>query len=297
MKKNLSSLIAIVSATLIFSLALTGCPNDKKSEQKPQQEIQEAPVQEEVKVEEKVEEPKPEKTEEPKVVVVEEPHSTVSLDQVDWSRTEIMLMENADKGNSYNPTGDNGFITGPAQFYVIGWSKDGKFAYRLDRYSDGRGSTYTNYYIVDTVTDKVVYQVGFDNEDGNYDSVKKNFDAKLNENKIFISFGKYYNQLKGECPADPDGNPIKFVITGKDAGDDENGFHLVDFTCTAKTKGKEKVLTSQKKFQAYDVFVSGSVMSPFESRCAVIISNTTRGFEGMDVDCMIAGCNTKVRFE
>lgn len=176
-------------------------------------------------------------------------------------------------------------------FYPIGWSRDGKFAYLVEPPDEACGCYFAEIVIVDLSTDKIVWKERWDSsdlpkpEEDDLDALWKRkgkaYSAKLNQHRI--------EPISNEQLVHPtisfDGDVLTPKVDIKIKTDD---VYEVDGTVTL-------TMTSQKhvsKVIRRDVYkksdtngfrtaeITGSLKSPFESRVAVIVVEVMRGWEG-----------------
>jgi hypothetical protein len=186
----------------------------------------------------------------------------------------------------------------PQQFYPIGWSQDGKFAYYYEPVDEACGCYFANLVIQDMRTDKVLWEFDYNGGDhadpktGNMppeDTIaklwKKNaraFAAKLREHGIIagrsVLLGRAFRSGGGSFTA----KGIVKMGKNPDYGDERVErftFQLVSAKSGTKTLGS---IDHSKEGYAYtlDAAILGVIKSPFEDRIAVIGMEVDRGWEG-----------------
>ncbi len=176
-------------------------------------------------------------------------------------------------------------------FYPIGWSRDGKFAYLVEPPDEACGCYFAEIVIVDLRTDRIVWKERWDSSDlpkPEEDDLEalwkrkgKAYSAKLNQYRI--------EPLSDAQLIHPTISFDGDVLTPNvDIKIETDGGFEVDGTVTltmTSTKHGSKVLRRDvyKKTETSgfrNAEISGSLKSPFESRVAVIVVEVIRGWEG-----------------
>ena len=183
-------------------------------------------------------------------------------------------------------------------FYPIGWSKNGNFAYYTEPVDEACGCYFAELFILDLKTDKVLWKFehrgDFTDDDRKagkpysfitmWRANQKLFSGKLREYGIepvgrtpLLSF-----------PATHDGDRLTADFkTRNKAGLDEDARiygvvgHL-SLQLNSQRKGKKTVLDYSYMEEAIPLYVGmvGYIKSPFEPRAAVILMEIYRGWEG-----------------
>jgi len=272
-------------AVLAVSLGLAAC---KSKEAAP--EITSS--QEETKSPVSTKKADPEKFETlPGEVPVIDGYIVQSIDPVFFESCRINPFESRNEEIAYIESSGLGIINSYPDFYPLGWSKDGKLAFCIKQFYDGRGETQIRFIIQDTITDKIIYQL----DDWNCSTISvfvsnysQDIDEKIYENKI--------NLIKQDLISAKEKTDISYKVQALNITDSEYGFKQLDYMIQAKKGSKSKTLMTKKEVLANSVFVCGSLKSPFEDRLAVIIAEVDYGFEGCDIQYHITGCHTTVGF-
>lgn len=186
----------------------------------------------------------------------------------------------------------------PEQFYPIGWSRDGKFAYYYEPVDEACGCYFANLVIQDMRTDKVLWEFkyrGDDNADPKTGDMppedtirklwKKNarlFSEKLREHgivaspsvlspKTFTAGGVSYT-AKG------------ILKMGKNPDYGEERVDKFTFTLTSPKLGTKTLgsidHSKEEYWYALDAAILGVIKSPFEPRVAIVGMEVNRGWEG-----------------
>lgn len=174
-------------------------------------------------------------------------------------------------------------------FYPIGWSKDGKFAFYVEPPDEACGCYFAHIVIQDLKTDKILWEQKYSSENGGPDTLddywkknQKEFSAKLAEfgivaqprftlQKAAFTYrnDKLTPELKDTTKASDDG----FYASGN-----------VVLRLRSKAKGGKTIYRKNfnpKKMEGFlGAELSGSLLSPFEPRAAVVMIETIRGWEG-----------------
>ena len=188
-----------------------------------------------------------------------------------------------------NEEGHMGVITGA--FYPIGWSKDGKFAYLFEPPDEDCGCYFAEVVIQDLRSDKIVWKERYSNanapepteEDRNTLWKKKGaeYTARFREQGI--------EQLDSFMLLHPSINFEGDVLTPKiDIRIKTDGNFMVDGTVTVSMTSRKhgskvvhRDIYRRRDTNGFrDAEISGSLVSPFEPRAAIVIVEVVRGWEG-----------------
>lgn len=186
----------------------------------------------------------------------------------------------------------------PEQFFPIGWSRDGKFAYYVEPVDEACGCYFAHLVIQDMRTDKVLWEYKNDQSDtmddnGEMEDVdtieklwKKNsklFAHKLSEHGIIASrstlLGKTFNSGGRRYTA------MAKIIKGKNPDGYEPRVNKYSLTLITPKLGSKVLFTSpdhskDEYWFMLDTGVIGALKSPYENRIAVIAMEINRGYEG-----------------
>jgi len=197
-------------------------------------------------------------------------------------------------------------------FYPVGWSKDGKFAYYLEPVDEACGCYFGKLVIVDLKNDAVMWQFDYTSEDDAENSKKpktlaalwaanrKLFSSKLNENKIepqrtvrVLPFPIIYKTDRVTPILSVERKPVskEDPIYGNVA--------RVRVELNSRQNGRKTVL-DEKYPEAMPLYVGmlGYLKSPLEPRVAIILVEIYRGYEGPPHvgNVMIAGASLDKNF-
>jgi hypothetical protein len=182
-------------------------------------------------------------------------------------------------------------------FYPIGWSKDGNFAYYIEPFDEACGCYFAKLLILDLKTDRVLWKFEYegdsiedDKKEGKPYSLatlwranQKLFSQKLREHGIEA---QARNSLLS-FPASYAGDVVTadFKTKEKEGLGDEALYGVVGnitLQLNSKRNGKKTVLDYSYKEEGIPLYVGllGHVKSPFEPRIAVILIEIIRGYEG-----------------
>lgn len=204
----------------------------------------------------------------------------------------------------------------PENFYPIGWSRDGKFAYYVEPVDEACGCYFAMLVIQDMRTDKEVWKFKYSQDDsyvgdkmtgpGDIRSLwKKNqklFSEKLAENGIVASrsvmLGKTFTSGGRRFTASA------MKKRGPNADGYEDRVNLYTISLSAPKLGTKKVFTSEDHTKddywfMLDAGLIGVISSPFEDRVAIIAVEVMRGYEGPPHtgDIRLVGADLKSGFE
>ena len=174
-------------------------------------------------------------------------------------------------------------------FYPIGWSKNGAFAYYVEPADEACGCYFAQLVIQDMRTDKVLWERSYNSENGGADTLKKywaksrkEFSRKLAQygiraQKKFALQSSAFNYQKDVLTPELKNNTNtedEFAVSGN------IGVQLI-----SKQKGRKTIYERKfdpKKYEGFlDAEIAGSLLSPFETRAAIIMVETYRGWEGL----------------
>ena len=187
------------------------------------------------------------------------------------------------------------------EFYPIGWSKDGKFAYYAEPGDEACGCYFGQLFILDLVNDKVLWSFDYNGLDHQGEDEKnapksindlwrtnrKLFSDKLREYDIvpqgrfaFLSFPVIYN-----------GDQLRPDLKIKENKNQETSYYMgvlqARLDLISRRQGKKTVFektysTGKEDSEAapLELKVLGYVKSPFEPRVAVVMIEIWRGYEG-----------------
>lgn len=174
------------------------------------------------------------------------------------------------------------------KFYPIGWSRDGKFAYYVEPADEACGCYFAQLVIQDLRTDKILWQRRYNSEQSGVNTLKKywarsrkEFSRQLAQygikaQKQFILQNSAINYQKDVLTPEIKVNTISddgFSVTGD-----------VVLQLISKKMGRKTIYEKKfdpKKVEGFlDAEISGSLLSPFEPRAAIVMIETYRGYEG-----------------
>ena len=192
--------------------------------------------------------------------------------------------------------GWEGLIT--EEFYPIGWSKDGKFAYYAEPADEACGCYFGQLFILDLKSDKILWSYDYNGLDYQGEETKntpksindlwrknrKLFSEKLREHNI-VPQGRFAFL---NFPINYQGDQLNADLKIKENKDEETIAYGVVAQGTlqliSRRNGKKIVFDHNyvKPDEALplDLKVLGYVKSPFEERIAVVMIEIYRGYEG-----------------
>lgn len=193
------------------------------------------------------------------------------------------------------------------EIYILGWSKDGKFAFMENRGIEGRGGCDLIFTILDLVKDSVEYTkvIRWYDDDGYGDNPKKaltleqciavnadTFNKELEKAKIILKPA----QMQLLPATDNKGNKIDFKIDviKKEIG--EYNLDYMTYEIKALKGNVSKTVNLVKQMECTHAKVTGYIKSPYEDRVAVIVATSQFVWEGYEVFLDFYGCNLKVGF-
>ena len=217
------------------------------------------------------------------------------------SKITSILVEETKVTKPLNIYQENNFI------YVLGWSKDGKLAFILNKGVDGRGGCDLYFTIQDMVEDVKVYYKRinwYDNDNyGENPELAQTFEECIkNNSKEFNSELKKYkiilNPVKVEYLPITDKNGIKidFKIVNSKEYIGEFSLPHMDYEIIAIKNNKYKLLSKIENKMCEYVMPTAYIKSPYEDRIALIVADAEYVFEGEEVFINFYGCNLNSGF-
>jgi hypothetical protein len=182
----------------------------------------------------------------------------------------------------------------PLTFRPAGWSRDGKFAYVLEREIDGRGGTRFSYVVFDAVQDAVLWNL----EDDSFEWDESELaDGRTESELAWVKNGPSFQaELRRYGVAAESGTKLEFfplILGGEtftarvDATPEPGGGDEFDrvksFTLRVSSDKKgTKTVGSSDELKALSVWVCGFFRSPFESRIVAVAGEERYVFEGTE---------------
>jgi hypothetical protein len=179
-------------------------------------------------------------------------------------------------------------------FYPIGWSKDGKFAYYLEPVDEACGCYFGKLLIVDLKNDAVVWQFDYTSEDDEGRDLKKPkslaalwaanrklFSRKLNENNIEAQHGARVLRFPVTYKTDRV-TPVLSVERKPMSEADRIYGDIVRARVQLTSRHGKKTILDQEYADAKPLYVGivGYLKSPLEPRAGIILVEIYRGYEG-----------------
>lgn len=199
----------------------------------------------------------------------------------------------------YFPRGERYPSLIPENFFPIGWSKDGKFAYYYEPVDEACGCYYGGLVIQDMRNDKVLWEFKYNQDDdrdpqtgdmrgqGNIRQLwaknKSLISKKLAEHNIVASrsvlLGKTFTAAGQTYTAKV------AAKMGKNIEGDDEPVNYYTVTLTSPKLGSKKVTTTEDHTKddywfMLDADVIGALKSPYEDRVAILALEVLRGYEG-----------------
>jgi hypothetical protein len=194
----------------------------------------------------------------------------------------------------YN-TAFHGEVLVTEEFYPIGWSKDGKFAYYSEPGDEACDCYFAKVVILDLVNDKLLWSFKYDgSDDTERKGAPKSIRALWGQNrKLFSDKLRAYGIEPGSrfalgmFPFAWKGTRLMADVKLKEKTDDDSRLYgtvtQASVQLTSRREGKKTVWDhafSEDETFPLDVDVVGYVKSPFEDRIAMILIEVYRGYEG-----------------
>jgi len=202
-----------------------------------------------------------------------------------------------------------------AKFYPIGFSRDGKFAYVIEPVDEACGCYFANIVIQDLRTDKILWELDFDqgklmDEKGKMPPIdtlprlwrnrSKLINAKLREHKIIPGS---FTMLPTAFESGGSSFAINSTSERKDDEDGNSRITNATVSISSSVLGSKSVFSGDYDKDLFmnplDAAVIGAIKSPFEKRIAILFIQVARGYEGPPHtgDIRIVGADLKSGFE
>jgi hypothetical protein len=177
-----------------------------------------------------------------------------------------------------------------------GWSRNGKAAYSIEFYVDGRGGTITTAIIFDFIDDRIVWENKIDSFYTDYDinGFYNNFRAackNYNIENINASFNNFPLKYKENI------YNINIDVVSEENTENDWYDSIKSFQIVVETQGRSKIINSTNDIVATGIFPCGYFISPFENRALIIIGKSVRAFEGEDIEFIFIGCHLLIGFD
>jgi len=183
-----------------------------------------------------------------------------------------------------------------AKFYPIGWSRDGKFAYAIEKPNEAADCQPAGFYIQNMVTDKMVARIEgcYETPDPDHPDIHRYFAKKSGQiRRLLHRYG--IRQTITDLRSFPIGSDqrgygvdlhARYANAPQIFGNSEKFLTSLRLTLHKKRNyaiQKSKTIFTQHLKPTdgyYDAVVTGYIDSPFEQRIAVILVYIQRGWEG-----------------
>jgi hypothetical protein len=183
---------------------------------------------------------------------------------------------------------------------IWGWSKDGKAAYSAENFLEGRGGQIIDFVILDLIDDKEVFKLSMDSFD--YNAIDEEL-YNLSRFKILIALNKY-NIIRQDSdllyfPFKKNNVLYDCRITNVEyEGELVLGQRVVSRYSVLVTADKKSKIINNFTDGGTGVSVSGYLLSPFENRALVVISERGVEWEGIGyTSYRFSGCHLETGFK
>jgi len=196
-------------------------------------------------------------------------------------------------------------LYGFPDFRLWGWSNNGKVAYSIEKWIEGRGGQIIHFIIFDSVNGNMVFDLKMDSYEQNdvtneslYNIFKDTIFSAMKINNIIeqeISFNKfpisrnsiiYYSNIIDV--------KYKYGLMGF-----FDNIVVSKYSVQITTNNKRKIITTFIPINLLTrwVYVCGYFLSPFENRVLVITAEEHWGFEGTELTYRFSGCHLETGFD
>ncbi len=294
---------ALVIILLFTSVLLISCREKEKKSQTDDEQSASSSVElieekaEVVVSEQKSEDTLSQKENESEVVQEDEyvPISVLNLDANELKINPYSYSDYAQEKGGYTGINPN--------FYLIGFSKEGRVAYVYWYNDDGKGGVVSDFIIQSLATDKIIFEKALEIPDyysyGDdflveaFKIYQQDLDKALNASKIEIVDWEFHT-----LPISSKENKINFSIKSTSSEADTFFGQVMNYTITAEKEGKgKKVIASVKNATIIDVFLCGYVLNPLEERAMLIYAEIGPAFENTRLYYKVSGCDLDYGFK
>jgi hypothetical protein len=194
----------------------------------------------------------------------------------------------------YNRNGVGGDFA-VENFYPVGWSKDGKFAYYVEPVDEACGCYFGKLVIIDLKNDAVVWQFDYTSDDPAEGESKKpkSLAALWNANRKLFSGKLKENNIEPHRPARVLSFPLSYKtdsvtpnlnVERKPMSEEDRVYGDISHVrvqLNSQQNGKKTVLDREfSEAKPLYVGIAGYLKSPLEPRVAIILIEIYRGYEG-----------------
>ena len=188
-----------------------------------------------------------------------------------------------------------------------GWSRDGKFAWIVEHFVDGRGGTTFAFIITDTRSDKVLERIDDDSEnwekhqedDDFAEAWRRNvkrWNDLLQTHGIVPGSGLGFRPLPLKKGTETFRASLDLLPASADTEDREL-FPRSGFVLRMDNGTASKVVGRSGKLPMSEAWVSGCFFSPFEQRMLVVVVAESFAFEGTEFFYHFYGCKLDSGFK
>jgi hypothetical protein len=179
-------------------------------------------------------------------------------------------------------------------FYPVGWSRDGKFAYYLEPVDEACGCYFAKLVIIDLKSDVVLWQFDYTSEDpaegkskkpeslaALWNANRKLFSRKLKENNIEPQ--RRTRVLSFPISDRTDRIRTNLGIERKSMSEEDRIYgDITDVRLQLVSQNGKKTIFHRQYSEAKPLYVgiTGYLKSPLEPRVAIILVEIYRGYEG-----------------
>ena len=200
-----------------------------------------------------------------------------------------------------------GQLYGFPETRIWGWSNNGKVAYSIETIVEGRGGQVIDFVIMDTVTDKTVFELRMDSFDhGEDDGATGEALYRLYRASIINALNTH-TIIRGPAaflpfPINRNNMTYNAGIVDIQYKNDEYGFFdrvVTKYSVTVTANNRTKtisIFTPVRASVTGYVYMCGYFLSPFENRALVVTAEEAWVFEGTELFYRFAGCHLEAGF-
>jgi hypothetical protein len=184
------------------------------------------------------------------------------------------------------------------EFYPVGWSKDGKFAYYAEPGDEACGCYFGQLFILDLKNDRVLWSFdynGLDDQSQEQKNAPKSINDLWGRNRKLFSDKLREHQIVPQgrfallsFPINYDGDQLRTDLKIKENKNEETRYYSgvleAQLQLISKRNGKKTVFENtygtDQDATPLELKVLGYLKSPFEPRIAVMLTEIHRGYEG-----------------
>jgi hypothetical protein len=187
---------------------------------------------------------------------------------------------------------------------IWGWSKNGKVAYSIERWIEGRGGQKIDFIIFDLINDTIVFELKMDSyeqddftDESLYNLFKNNILNTMEMHNIIEQRTEYL-----QFPIRRNNMMYNSYIIDVEYKNGFEGFFdnivVSKYTIQVEANNGKKIIGifCPVNILTRWLYVCGYFLSPFENRILLVIAEEHWGFEGTELTYRFSGCHLGIGF-